>query len=140
MSSSRYLEEVDALSDRISIIDHGKVMATGTSEELKSNLRGDVIQVTVKSENDVEKVMAFPESVDSKLTEPNTVRLKVSNSDEELPKLISYINANSIQITKLSVQKPSLDDVFLEITGKDIRKEDPADYRQVMFNMRRLRR
>ncbi|MCL4314471.1 MAG: ATP-binding cassette domain-containing protein [Candidatus Thermoplasmatota archaeon] len=138
--TSHYLEEVDALSDRISIIDHGKVMATGTSEELKSNLRGDVIQVTVKSENDVEKVMAFPESVDSKLTEPNTVRLKVSNSDEELPKLISYINANSIQITKLSVQKPSLDDVFLEITGKDIRKEDPADYRQVMFNMRRLRR
>lgn len=138
--TSHYLEEVDALANRISIIDHGRVLATGTSEELKANLKGDIIIATMKTDQDTEKIMKYPGAIEAKENGPKTVRLKVQNSDEELPKLIQFISSNSLAITRLTVQKPSLDDVFLEYTGKEIRTEEPTDMRQTMMNMRRLRR
>ncbi len=138
--TSHYLEEVDALANRISIIDHGKVLATGTSDELKSNLKGDIIIVAMKTDEDAATIMKYPGAIEAKENGPKTVRLKVQNSDEELPKLIRFVSDNSLSVTRLTVQKPSLDDVFLEYTGKEIREEEPADMRQTMMNMRRLRR
>ncbi len=138
--TSHYLEEVDALANRISIIDHGKVLATGTSDELKSNLKGDIILATMKTDKDAETLMKYPGAIEAKENGPRAVRLKVQNSDEELPKIIQYISGNSLSITRLTVQKPTLDDVFLEYTGNEIRSEEPTDSRQEMMNLRRLRR
>ncbi|MCL4341592.1 MAG: ATP-binding cassette domain-containing protein [Candidatus Thermoplasmatota archaeon] len=138
--TSHYLEEVDALANRISIIDHGKVLVTGSSEELKTKLKGDIIQMTFKTQGDAEKMKEYPNLVNSKDAGPNSVRLTVQDSDVELPGVISYISKNGLFVTRMTVQKPSLDDVFLEYTGKEIRQEDAGDFRQTMFNMRRLRR
>ena len=138
--TSHYLEEVDALANRISIIDHGKVLVTGTSEELKAKLKGDIIQMTFKSQEEAEKMKNYPHLVASKDSGPNSVRLTVQDSDVELPGVISYISSNGLSVTRMTVQKPSLDDVFLEYTGKEIRSEDAGDFKQTMFNMRRLRR
>ncbi len=138
--TSHYLEEVDALANRISIIDHGKVLATGTSDELKANLKGDIIIVSLKTDEDAATMLNYPGALEAKENGPKTVRLKVQNSDEELPKLIRFVSEKSLSVTRLTVQKPSLDDVFLEYTGKEIREEEPADMRQTMMNMRRLRR
>ena len=138
--TSHYLEEVDALANRISIIDHGKVLVTGSSEELKAKLKGDIIQMTFKTQGDADKMTQYPNLVNSKESGPNSVRLTVQDSDAELPGVISYISENNLFVTRMTVQKPSLDDVFLEYTGKAIRQEDAGDFKQTMFNMRRLRK
>ena len=138
--TSHYLEEVDALANRISIIDRGKILVTGTPEELKSNLKGDVIQLTLKTQEEAEAIKQFPEAIEANDFGPNIVRLSVKNSDEILPVLIKYVSDNNISIIRMTVQKPSLDEVFLQYTGRDIRQEDAGDARKMMMNMRRMRR
>ena len=138
--TSHYLEEVDSLSNRVSIIDHGKVITTGTPEELKSALKGDVIILTVKNEENVEVTKNFPGALETKDIGDNTLRMKVSNSDEDLPRLIEYLVGHGISPTKLSVQKPSLDQVFMEYTGKTIRDaEGSTDAKKMQNYMRRMR-
>lgn len=138
--TSHYLEEVDALADRISIIDHGKVLVTGTPEELKANLKGDVIQVTLKSQEEAEAIKSFPDATETKDFGPNIVRITVKNADESLPDLIQFVTENKLTIQRMTVQKPSLDEVFLQYTGRDIRQEEAGDARKMMMNMRRMRR
>ncbi len=139
--TSHYLDEIDALSSRVTIIDHGKVLVTGTSEELKAKLKGDIIMMTFKTQEEAEKIKEYPNLVDAKDNGPKSVRLKVQDSDRELPNVIDFISKNQLSLTRMTVQKPSLDDVFLEYTGKGIRDaEGGGEFRQTMFNMKRLRR
>ncbi len=138
--TSHYLEEVDALANRISIIDHGKILITGTPEELKASLKGDVVQLTFKNAEDAETMKKFPEATEARDFGPNIVRVTVKNSDDVLPILIKYISDNNLAVMKMTVQKPSLDEVFLQYTGRDIRQEDAGDARKMMMNMRRMRR
>lgn len=138
--TSHYLEEVDALSDRISIIDHGKIIVTGTSQELKDNLKGDIIQAEFKSSDDAMKFLNYENKIDGKLMNENTVRIKVESSETELPGIMDFIVKNNLKVGKFTVTKPSLDQVFLEYTGKELRDEESGDARKMMINMRRLRR
>ncbi|MGP6220861.1 ATP-binding cassette domain-containing protein [Caldiplasma sukawensis] len=138
--TSHYLEEVDALSDRISIIDHGKIIVTGTSQELKDNLKGDIIQAEFKSKDDAMKFLNYENKIDGKLMNENTVRIKVESSETELPGIMDFIVKNNLKVGKFTVTKPSLDQVFLEYTGKELRDEEGGDARKMMINMRRLRR
>ncbi|MCL4337512.1 MAG: ATP-binding cassette domain-containing protein [Candidatus Thermoplasmatota archaeon] len=138
--TSHYLEEVDALANRISIIDHGKILITGTPEDLKSSLKGDIVQMTFKSQEDADVMKQFPQATETKDFGPNIVRVTVKNSDEVLPSLINYVSEKKLTIIRMTVQKPSLDEVFLQYTGRDIRQEDAGDVRKMMMNMRRMRR
>lgn len=138
--TSHYLEEVDALANRISIIDHGKILITGTPEDLKSSLKGDIVQMTFKSQEDADVMKQFPQATETKGFGPNIVRVTVKNSDEVLPSLINYVSEKKLTIIRMTVQKPSLDEVFLQYTGRDIRQEDAGDVRKMMMNMRRMRR
>ena len=81
-----------------------------------------------------------PNVVEISESGPKTLRIKVANADEDLPELINYISDNHLSTIKLTVQKPSLDEVFLEYTGRDIRVEEPGDARKMMMNMRRVRK
>lgn len=138
--TSHYLEEIDALANRVSIIDHGKVLVTGTPQELKASLKGDVITITFKNEGESEVMKSLPSAIDATDSGPNTVRIKVVDADQSLPDVINFISENKLSTVKLTVQKPSLDEVFLEYTGRDIRVEDAGDARKMMMNMRRVRR
>ncbi len=138
--TSHYLEEIDALAGRVSIIDHGKVLITGSPEELKSSLNGDIITITFKEKEEADKMKTISDIVDASESGVNTVRLKVASADKSLPDIINFISANKLSTIRLTVQKPTLDDVFLEYTGKDIRKDEPEDARKMMMNMRRIRR
>ncbi|MEM0158880.1 MAG: ATP-binding cassette domain-containing protein [Thermoplasmataceae archaeon] len=141
--TSHYLEEIDALADRVSIIDHGHVLVTGSPEDLKKSLKGDVITITFKDREEVEVMKRFDGSSESSEIGVNSLRIKVPNADEYLPKIINFISENKLSTLKLTVQKPSLDEVFLEYTGRDIRAEDGGDVgdvRKMMMNMRRVRR
>lgn len=138
--TSHYLEEIDALADRVSIIDHGKVLITGSPGELKSSLNGDIITITFKEKEEADKMKAISDIIDASDSGVNTVRLKVASADKSLPDIINFISANKLSTIRLTVQKPTLDEVFLEYTGKDIRKDEPEDARKMMMNMRRIRR
>ncbi len=139
--TSHYLEEVDALANRISIVDHGKVIVTGTPEELKANMEGDLITIAMKSDEELKSIKEFEDILDSTDLPGNRIRIKVSNSDISLPRLIQHMVKNNISPTSLTVQKPSLHSVFMEYTGRSIRDaEGGEDARKGMMNLRRLRR
>ena len=138
--TSHYLEEIDALATRVSIIDHGIVLITGTTDELKASLKGDIITVSFRQQKEAEAMKKVPGIIEAIESGPNTVRIKVDNADDMLPNIINFISENKLSTVRLTVQKPSLDEVFLEYTGRDIRSEDPGDPRKMMMNMKRVRK
>lgn len=121
--TSHYLDEVDALADKLSIIDHGKILVSGTSDELKKSLNGDIITLKLKNEEEIKKIDEFKNAIEIKTMEDNEVRIKVSNSDAVLPVLMKYLSDNSISPESINIRKPSLDEVFIEYTGRNINAE-----------------
>lgn len=138
--TSHYLEEVDELADIISIIDHGKIIVTGTSEELKKSLQGDIVEATFASPDQAKVFGAYVNAIDPTFPKENVVRMKVKDSDREVPAIMQYMMKNSLSPTRFNVSKPSLDQVFLDYTGREIREEEAGDTRKMQMNMRRLRR
>ncbi len=138
--TSHYLEEIDALADRVSIIDNGKVKVSGTPQELKESLKGDIVTVTFKTQKDAEEMKNIKNVIAVENSGPNSVRIKVENADNTLPDIINFISEKKLATTKLIVQKPSLDEVFLEYTGRDIREGEAGDGRKMMMNLKRVRR
>lgn len=121
--TSHYMDEVDFLCDDIVIIDKGKVIAKGTSEELKDMIAmNEKISFTSKNLNDyvITKIKAF-EHLLSYENKDGSVKLSFDHGDGYLMNLIKLLDDNGIRYSSLNVEKPSLNDVFLELTGKDLR-------------------
>jgi ABC-2 type transport system ATP-binding protein len=112
--TTQYLEEADELADRIAIIDEGLVVAEGTSDQLKASIGGDVITLSFNSEKEV--ILAkelFPES----LQEKNELRITVEDGASKIPSYINELTVNGIDVSSVTASKPTLDDVFLNVTG-----------------------
>lgn len=121
--TSHYMDEVDFLCDDIVIIDKGKVIAKGTSEELKDMITmNEKISFTSKNLSDdvIDKIKAF-EHLISYENKDGSIKLSFAHGDGYLMKLIKLLDDNGIRYSSLNVEKPSLNDVFLELTGKDLR-------------------
>ena len=112
--TTQYLEEADELADRISIIDNGLVAAEGTPDELKALIGGDVITFTFNSDNDVKKAQQLIENSE---IEKNQLRVTVENGAEKIPDLLKHLSNNKLEVVSVTANKPSLDDVFLQVTG-----------------------
>ena len=112
--TTQYLEEADELADRISIIDNGLVAAEGTPDELKALIGGDVITFTFNSDNEVKKAQQLIENSE---TENNQLRVTVENGAEKIPDLLKHLSDNKLEVVSVTANKPSLDDVFLQVTG-----------------------
>lgn len=138
--TSHYLEEIDELAGRVSIIDRGKVLITGSPAELKESLKGDIITIALTDEKGAELMKSVPNILEATDAGQNTVKIKVVNADESLPNIINFISEHKLSTVKLTVQKPTLDEVFLEYTGRSIREEEGGqDARKMAMNMRRVR-
>ena len=112
--TTQYLEEADELADRIAIIDEGLVVAEGTSDELKTSIGGDVITLSFNSEKEVTLAKElFPES----LQEKNELRITVEDGASKIPSYINELTVNGIDVSSITASKPTLDDVFLNVTG-----------------------
>ena len=112
--TTQYLEEADELADRIAIIDEGLVVAEGTSDQLKASIGGDVITLSFNSEKDVTLAKElFPES----LQEKNELRITVEDGASKIPSYINELTVNGIDVSSVTASKPTLDDVFLNVTG-----------------------
>jgi ABC-2 type transport system ATP-binding protein len=126
--TTQYLEEADYLADAIEVIDQGQIIASGTSQELKQLIGGDVLdfQVAVKSE-----LGAAAEAVKNIGTEAPTidvesgrVRLPVANPVGVITEAVRSLDRQQIKLRDLAITRPTLDDVFLTLTGKEIERED----------------
>jgi len=124
--TTHYLEEADNLCDRIAIIDHGKIIALDTSEGLKKAVGGDVIEVEVAEcgQDVIEMIRAIPgvSLLDGKCT-GNNARIKVPDSNVALPLILEGFWSKKISVLNVAVKKPSLDQAFLEYTGRELRDE-----------------
>lgn len=121
--TSHYMDEVDFLCDDIVIIDKGKVIAKGTSDELKNMLEmNEKISFTTENLND--EIRNKIKDIDGLLSfedKEGTVKLTFTHGDGYLIRLIKILDENEVNYSSLNVKKPSLNDVFLELTGKDLR-------------------
>jgi ABC-2 type transport system ATP-binding protein len=125
--TTHYLEEADALADRLAIIDHGLIVAEGTADELKRQVAGDL--VTIGIDGDVERILetvrgqAFVREASS---EDELIRLYVDQGDTAVPQLIRLLDGAGLRAQTISLARPSLDDVFLRQTGRSLREEPAA--------------
>ena len=127
--TTHYLEEADALCDRLAIIDHGQIVTEGTSDELKQAVAGDVVTIGVDGSGD--RVLAVVEPlpfVREASHDPQTdlVRLYVDRGELALPQLLRVLDSAGLAPTSIALNKPSLDDVFLRQTGRSLRDEAAA--------------
>lgn len=120
--TTQYLEEADELADKIAVIDHGRVIAEGTSDQLKKRLGGDVIEfqitdpkLSAKALRSVAEIAVKDPSYDK---ETLTVTLPVKDGSGVLAEVVRTLDQSGIKLATLSLHRPSLDDVFLAITGK----------------------
>lgn len=123
--TTHYLEEADALSDCLAIMDHGKIVAEGTSRELKQQIAGDSVVFSFKNDGAaIEKsVHIFQQQsyVREAAVEGERVRLYVQESAVALPDLIRLLDKENITIKTMALSEPTLDDVFLRKTGRSLR-------------------
>jgi ABC-2 type transport system ATP-binding protein len=125
--TTHYLEEADALADRLAIIDHGEIVAEGTADELKRQVAGDVVTLGVNgaTERVLETVRLEP-FVREATTEDGFVRLYVEHGETAVPQLLRLLDGAGLAASSIALHRPSLDDVFLRQTGRSLRDEAAA--------------
>ncbi|GAB3969340.1 ATP-binding cassette domain-containing protein [Plantactinospora veratri] len=122
--TTHYLDEADALCDRIAIMDHGEVVAEGTPAELKREISGDVVLVAIEgSAQDAGKVLETESYVTSlETSDDGTLRLYVNDGARDMPQILRALDAAGIALSSIELHRPSLDDVFLTKTGRSLRE------------------
>jgi ABC-2 type transport system ATP-binding protein len=137
--TTHYLEEADSLCDRIAIIDHGRIIKIGTPDELKATVGGDVIIVGVKeSEPDISSDIAKIDRVKGVTKTGNDYRIKADAGEEASPRIIEVIRSKGMHVSRISLTRPTLDEAYLELTGRTLREEETN--RWAMMSQRRTMR
>jgi ABC-2 type transport system ATP-binding protein len=121
--TTHYMDEADRLSDRIAIMDHGKIVILDTPEKLKQTLEGDV--VAIRSNNNqalselVKKWLGFSKQCE----EEGTLEITVPNGKIAMPRIVELATQNNIYVESIILREPNLEDVFLHYTGSSIRED-----------------
>jgi len=138
--TTHYMEEADILCDRMAIIDHGKIVALDTPQNLKDSLGGDIIELEFnrKMDDQTEKLSSLPQVKDVKKI-GDMYRIKVSKGEKALPEIMEKMLEMNLRMGRVSLVKPTLDQVYLEYTGRSLR-ETQGETEEVWRRMRTLRR
>jgi ABC-2 type transport system ATP-binding protein len=121
--TTQYLDEADELADYISIIDQGKLISEGTADELKNKLGNDIVEVILKDGgSDSETAMKVISKVAKRKPKlgdnGRTIRLQVLDGSKSLMRIVKALDEAKIEPAEVSLHRPTLDDVFLKLTGK----------------------
>jgi ABC-2 type transport system ATP-binding protein len=129
--TTHYLDEADALCDRILVIDHGSIVAEGTPDQLKSGVGGDVLTVTVghpEQAGQVARLVGGLPGAEVPQVHDTRVIGRVPQGGAALVRLVRELDAEGLTVAGIESRRPSLDDVFLSLTGRSLREEGaPAD-------------
>jgi ABC-2 type transport system ATP-binding protein len=139
--TTHYLEEADALCDRIAIIDHGRIVVTGTPAELKDSLGGDIITLAIQDDTDITELISKIEHVKDVKKENGGYVIKSANGEATAPLIIEALRKNGHVVTRLSLTKPTLNEVYLQYTGRSMRdaEESRENVARQRMAMRRAR-
>jgi ABC-2 type transport system ATP-binding protein len=134
--TTHYLDEADYLCDRLLVIDNGTIVASGTPEELKANVSGDAVLLTLadaERAQDAVSVLAGLDGADTPVIDADSpdraghadqVSVHVPRGGAALPGLLRQLDAKGIDLSAVEVRRPTLDDVFLSLTGRSLRDGD----------------
>ncbi len=127
--TTQYLEEADRLARNIVVVDHGRVIAEGTPAELKANLGTSVVSITLSDNETVQRAVALvaPLSDKEPIVDHNVVELTVENGPKVGAEALRALDAAGVPIAGLALREPSLDDVFLSLTGHKSEVETETD-------------
>ncbi len=125
--TTHYLDEADSLCDRVAIVDHGVIIALGSPAELKAHVAHDIIILGVSTTTDAERaysaLKAYPSVREIQIIE-SSLHVYIGatgNRDTLLPELMSLLHRENITINMVQLSRPTLDDVFLKLTGRNLR-------------------
>ncbi|HEX6673680.1 MAG TPA: ATP-binding cassette domain-containing protein [Actinomycetes bacterium] len=126
--TTHYLEEADRLAGRLAIMDRGRVVAEGTPEELKRELRGDAIHVELAEAEEEARVRAALACLDGALREValdgRWLRARVDDGASAVPQVLGALDAAGVKAAAVTIARPSLDDVYLRHTGRSFTRAD----------------
>jgi ABC-2 type transport system ATP-binding protein len=136
--TTHYLEEADALCDRVLVIDHGKIIAEGVPDELKRRISGDVVTLSVTGDQaQAQATLADHPGVREIALDGRAIRMTVEKGEEALPAMLRALDSHGITLESIQLARPTLDDVFLTLTGRSLRddsasasqdEQDPEDH------------
>lgn len=121
--TTHYMEEVEILCDRVIILDKGKIIASGTTDELKEMAKTkekisiETKELKDKNINEINKLSC----VEAVLYKDNILKIAYTDENNNLENIISYLKSNDIKYSRIFSERPTLNDVFLELTGKELR-------------------
>jgi ABC-2 type transport system ATP-binding protein len=128
--TTHYLEEADRLASRLAIVDRGRVVAAGTPEQLKSELRGDAIELelaTPATNGKVPAALAAVDGVHDVVVEGTALRARADSGPARVPAVLAALDSAGVDVAAVTVARPSLDDVYLRHAG---RRFDDSDERR----------
>jgi ABC-2 type transport system ATP-binding protein len=126
--TTQYLEEADVLADRVGIIDHGKLVAEGTPTALKAGIGQVSLEATPANPNDREKLAGVLSKFgEPAAASPKSVAVRLAAGAEQLADVVRALDADGIEVAELQLHQPSLDDVFLQQTGRSLEGEEEAE-------------
>lgn len=139
--NTHYMDEADLYADDIAIINQGKIVARGTSEELKHSVGGEILSLTIERHQleqwllEEIRRLRFVKDV---LMEDKSLSILVDDAESSLPEIIDFLKSKALNVDRISVTKPTLDDVFLKYTGERLEEKGRiSDIRQMRYMIRR---
>lgn len=124
--TTHYLEEADNLCDRVAIMDYGEIKVLDTPQNLKNSLEGDILTIDVDNAKKIQDKIKGLDSVKKVITIGNIINITVKNAEKFAPEILEFARENKVVVNSLSIRKPTLGDVFLHFTGREIREEGAA--------------
>ena len=121
--TTHYMDEADRLSDRIAIMDHGKIVILDTPQNLKATLEGDVITVKANNIQALQELVTKWLGLNKNHIVDNALEITVPNGRNVMPRIIELATQNNVYVESLVLREPNLEDVFLHYTGRTIRED-----------------